>query len=331
MKPRILVTGVGGEIGSVSNRVLRHLIRNGYPVRAFMRTGNKRKPEIERMGAEVVSGDLMNLHDVARALEGVGRVFFSMSLNPSYTDAAVIMMEACRVQGGIEAFVNISEYEQVLMPYSVMKGDEASRHASLGDCTSDWSRQQRAHWAVERALEWSGLPAVNVRANIFVENPIIAWFPLGNVLKEHVLELPFGDRKFLPITAVSVAEAVAKILMNPEGFIGRNLHLEGTERIGGEELARMYSKIFGFEVTYRPVTVEEWDEKYMGIPRSVGLVHIANHLGNLGRLMAGGRYHHEGTPNDLPAILGHDPATGDVRKALESYAKVQEAKRELEG
>ena len=34
-----------------------------------------------------------------------------MSLNPYYTEACALMIEACRQQGHIEHFVNISDYE----------------------------------------------------------------------------------------------------------------------------------------------------------------------------------------------------------------------------
>lgn len=41
----------------------------------------------------------------------------------------------------------------------------------------EWSPQQRAHRVTERMLEWSGLPTVNIRGAMFVENPLLGHPP----------------------------------------------------------------------------------------------------------------------------------------------------------
>jgi len=49
------------------------------------------------------------------------------------------------------------------------------------------SPQQRQHWLSEQVLAWSGLPVVNIRATMFVENPILGQNPrLGAALEEEV-------------------------------------------------------------------------------------------------------------------------------------------------
>jgi uncharacterized protein YbjT (DUF2867 family) len=154
------------------------LLEQGHPVRAFVRRDDDRAHSLRQAGAEVFVGDLLNIADVTAALKGCRRIYFSMSLSPYYTDAVGLMAAAARAQGGIEVFVNISEYEQSFMTVEKMTVPEEERRAWLGGLVTQWSPQQRAHWVAERMLEWSGLPTVNIRAAMFVENPLMTWLAL---------------------------------------------------------------------------------------------------------------------------------------------------------
>jgi uncharacterized protein YbjT (DUF2867 family) len=165
-RPPILVNGAGGEVGSVSRTVVRMLLEQQYPVRAFVRRDDERAEALRRAGAQVFIGDLLNVADVAAALNGCRRVCFSMSLNSYYSDATILMAAAARAQGDIEVFVNISEFEQTFMTFDRMTAAREARLAWLGGSVSEWSPQQRAHWSSEQALLWSGLPVVNIRATV---------------------------------------------------------------------------------------------------------------------------------------------------------------------
>ncbi len=68
---KVLVTGATGFIGS---HLTRSLLADGYDVRALARpTSNAR--ELEKLGAEIVRGDLLDPEAIARALQGCGRVY----------------------------------------------------------------------------------------------------------------------------------------------------------------------------------------------------------------------------------------------------------------
>jgi uncharacterized protein YbjT (DUF2867 family) len=125
------VTGAGGEIGSVSNKIIVKLRSEGIKVRGFLRKGNKHAAELEKTGAEVYQGDLFNLEDLRKALDGVNKVYFSMSLNPYYTEACALMIEACLQQGHIEHFVNISDYELNYMTYENMSATRKKNQKHL--------------------------------------------------------------------------------------------------------------------------------------------------------------------------------------------------------
>ncbi|WGE88118.1 SDR family oxidoreductase [Actinobacillus equuli subsp. haemolyticus] len=81
MSNKILITGAGGAVGSVSDLIIKHLVARGQDVRAFMRPTNQKDKEIEALGVEVFKGDLLNLHDVAKALEGAVCAPYRFSLS----------------------------------------------------------------------------------------------------------------------------------------------------------------------------------------------------------------------------------------------------------
>ncbi|MFJ9023006.1 NmrA family NAD(P)-binding protein [Streptomyces sp. NPDC102259] len=313
----ILVTGAAGEIGGVSRTMVDMLLEQGHPVRAFVRQDDERATSLRQAGAEVFVGDLLTIADVTAALKGVRRIYFSMSLSPYYTDAVSLMAAAARAQGDIEAFVNISEYEQSFMTFDKMTAPEEERRAHLGGLVANWSPQQRAHWVAEQVLEWSGLPTVNIRGAMFVENPLMTWLAL-EPLSRGELRLPFGDHRLAPIAGYDVAELCVKILTDPAPHIGKSYDLNGPELKDMHAFAQDYAAVLGRPVTYVPEDVETWNRTYID-PALAAIPHTAEHLKTLTRLMGGGGY--RGTTDQLETLLGRPPKT--VRWALENHPRIR--------
>ena len=132
-----------------------------------------------------------------------------MSLNPYYVDASALMIEACLQQRHIEYFVIISDYELDYMTYENMSSKE--KKANIIPYIKDWAPQQRAHFICEKMLEHSGLNVTNVRATMFVENPIISMLPLQR-LSEGKLLMPLKDKRVALITSYDLADAISIIL-----------------------------------------------------------------------------------------------------------------------
>ncbi|WP_190813923.1 NAD(P)H-binding protein [Saccharopolyspora pogona] len=313
----ILITGAAGEIGGVSRTIVEMLLEQGHPVRAFVRRDGERAQSLRQAGAEVCVGDLLNIADVTAALKGCRRIYFSMSLSPYYTDAVSLMAAAARAQGDIEAFVNISEYEQSFMTFEKMTAPGEERRSWLGGLVTDWSPQQRAHWIAEQVLDWSGIPTVNVRAAMFVENPILTWLPLGP-LSNGELRLPFGHQRLAPIASYDVAELCAKILADPAPHISKSYELTGPELKDMHGFAEDYGAALGRQVVYVPEEVNTWNENYVDSALAE-FPHIAEHLKTLTRLIAGGGYC--GVTDQLETLLERPPKT--VRWALENHPRIR--------
>lgn len=319
-KVPILITGAGGAVGSVSKKIIELLLADGHRVRGFVRTDDERAEALRVMGAEVFVGDLMNPADIANAMTGCRRVYFSMSLNPYYTDATILMAAVARAQGNIEVFVNISEYEQSRMTYNLMTSSRDARSSELGGLVADWSPQQRAHWSSEQALKWSGLPVVNIQATIFFENPIVSSFVLKGGLESGELHLPFGRQKLAPIAAHDVAALCAKILSNPQPHLHKDYVLTGPQLMSADDLAAIYSILVGHRVTYVPDDPEAWSKRL--IDATVGdRPHVAAHLRTLVLLVAGGFYNV--VTVELEQLLGRAPK--DPLWALAQHPRLAQA------
>src|SRR5580765_5798857 len=150
----ILVTGAAGRLGGVGRTVVELLRQRDLPVRALVHTEEDRAVTLRDLGGNVVVGDLTQPTDVARALEGCRRMFFGMSVSPSYLEATTVAAAVARERRDLEVFVNISQLTVSQM--------------SLTEMTS--SPQQRQHWLAEQVLNWSGLPVVHVRPTIFLQS-----------------------------------------------------------------------------------------------------------------------------------------------------------------
>ncbi len=98
----ILVTGVGGGVGGVGRTLVGLLRERGLAVRAMAHHDDDRADALRALGAEVVVGDLTRPADVAQALDGARRMFFSMSVSPAYLEAAATVATVAREVGAIE-------------------------------------------------------------------------------------------------------------------------------------------------------------------------------------------------------------------------------------
>ena len=219
-----LVTGAGGGIGSVSRSVVELLIRDGATVRAMVHREDDRAGTVRALGAQVVVGDLTQPQDVVSAMRGVKRMFFNMSVSPSYLKAATIVCAAARDNGGLDAIVNMSQMTVSQMTLT----------------STEESLQHRLHWLAEQVMDWSGLPVTHVRPTVFIDNPLFTFLNAASVRERHTLVLPFGEGRTSPIAPTDVARVVAAILRQHEDHQHHVYELTGPEILDIDGLAERY-------------------------------------------------------------------------------------------
>jgi uncharacterized protein YbjT (DUF2867 family) len=268
----ILVTGAGGGIGGVGGKVAALLRERGRATRAMAHHDGGRADALRELGAEVVVGDLTRPADVATALDSVKRMFFSMSLAPSYLEATATVATVARAVGDLDALVAISQ-----MTVSQMDALSMSE-----------SHHQRLHWLSEQVLNWSGLPVVHVRPTLFLDNPLFTTLAARSIADSGTIRLPFGTGRTSPIATDDVARVVATILTDPEPYIGRVFELTGPRSQDMNGVAEEYARALNRPVSYVAVPWETWAEQVLA--RAKLGAYVDEHLATVARLHRENRY-----------------------------------------
>lgn len=268
----VLVTGAGGGIGGVGRTIVRLLCERGLSVRAMVHHDDGRADALRALGAQVVVGDLTRSTDVAKALYDAPRMYFGMSVSPSYLEATATVATVARAIGTVNVLVAISQ-----MTVSQMTA-----------VSTEESHQQRLHWLSEQLLDWSGLPVVHVRPTVFLDNPLFTALAARSIVADGTIRLPFGTGRTSPIAAGDVARVVATILMDPRPHVGRVHELTGPRCEDMTGVAAEYARALGRPVTYVDVPLDEWIDHVLS---RAGLgPHTEEHIATMARLHRQNRY-----------------------------------------
>lgn len=228
----ILVTAATGDTGRPT---VAELVKKGLDVRALARQEDARSHALAELGAEVVYGDITNLRDIRRVLEGVDRAYFCFPIAAGLVEAAVMFAQAAREQH-VEHVVNMSHKQS---------GPRAR------------SKVTQNHWLSEQVFEWSGIPTTNLRVTFFAEWLIY----ISPFIQRGRYVMPFHkDGRFAPLAAADTAKIIANILEKPEGHGGQSYQLHGPKEFTHEELAAEVGRVLGVDLPFEQLTVSEFLE-----------------------------------------------------------------------
>jgi uncharacterized protein YbjT (DUF2867 family) len=266
--------------------VVDNLLAARQTVRAMVHRDDERAEALRENGAQVVTGDLTNPVDVAAALDGVDRVFFSMSVSASYLEATAVVCALATELGALEVLVNMSQ-----MTVSQMTPTSTAE-----------SHQQRMHWLAEHVIDWSPIPAVQIRPTVFLENPLFTLLAARSIREQGLLALPFGTGRTSPIAAGDVADAVSAVLRNPAEHIGAVYELTGPDVLDVDGLAAQYGSALGRNINGQRVDFDDWRSRLA----NSGLdPHVQEHISTMARLHREDRYNR--ITDQVQALTGHPP------------------------
>lgn len=266
---RILVTGAAGAVGANAREAVRILLEQGRPVRALVHRDDQRAAALRAMGAQVVVADLLDIASLHAAMAGCAVVYFTMSIAPTYLEAAANMAVTAK-NLNVRAFVNLSQ----------MTLSQMSETASTG------SPQQRQHWLAEQMLRWSGLPVVYLRPTAFYDGMFLVQGAKG-IRDDNAIRLPFANGKTSPLAASDVGAAAAAVLADPAPHIGQVLELTGPASLTLDEIADVFSRELGRIVRYIDVPPAMWEARL----REAQLPpHLVDHLVTMGALHRANAY-----------------------------------------
>jgi uncharacterized protein YbjT (DUF2867 family) len=274
---KVLVTGATGNTGS---GLVPTLQDRGVGVRALVRDKSKAQA-LQKIGVEVVVGDLDRPETLGPAVEGVDKIYLLTWNGPT---------QAQQVQNVIEAA------KQVGNPHIV-------RHSMWG---SNKSRIVRQGDQAEEVVKSSGLPWTLLKPTFFMQNTMMA---AQTIASDGVLYWDVGDGKIGMIDVRDIVD-VALAVLTGTGHEGKSYILTGPEAISFQDVAATFSKVLGKGVHYVSVPHEAAFDAMvgMGVP-----AWIASGYGELMEGFSEGFANR--TTDNVAALTGH-PA-----RSFEQFAR----------
>jgi NAD(P)H dehydrogenase (quinone) len=245
MKRTILITGATGDTGRVA---VRESIKRGLDVRAMVHRKDDRSGALERLGAQVVVGDLQKIDEIRQAMEGTSAAYLVYPVQPGLIDATVYFGQAAK-EAGVAAIVNLSQRS-------------ASRTSASHACQDTW--------IAEQALNWSGLPVTHLRPTYFLEWLLYPWqLPLFR--EKGILRLPVGQGRHAPIGSEDTGRVVAAILEDPSGHAGQTYPLFGPVEMNHEQMATELTQALGRKIVFENISIDDYSKplEKMGLPAYV--------------------------------------------------------------
>ena len=272
-----LVTGATGMTGGHTARLL---LGRGHRVRAFVHRADERSEALDALGAEVVVGDLQDLHAVSAALIGIEAAYFVYPIRPGLIEATAYFAEAART-AKISAIVNLSQ-------------KSARREAA-----SDAARQ---HWVAERVFDRCGVPVTHLRPTLFAE-----WllYLRREIIQSGRLRSPFGEGRHAPIAAGDQAYVIANILDAPEAHAGQIYPLYGPVELTQVEVAAEVGRALSRDIVFEAVDDHAFAEQFASAAGKTP--YFAQHIESIAKDYRAGIF--SGTNDIVATIGGTEPTT----------------------
>lgn len=232
----ILVTGSTGQQGGA---VARHLLKDGWKVRAFVRDEKKESAiELEKSGAELFKGDMNSSDSLDKAMEGIYGVFSIQNFWEHGYDGELNHGKAV---ADAAKKANVTHFLQ-----SSVGGAERNTKLPHFD----------VKFEIEKYLKSLNLPVTVIRPVFFMEN-FKTWFKPVEADGKLTLNMAMkADTKLQMIAVDDIGAICAKIFDDPEKFIGKEIELAGDE-LTMPEVAALYETATGKKTEFieLPVSV----------------------------------------------------------------------------
>jgi len=223
---KILVTGATGHVGA---HLVRALTERGRSTRAFVR-----HPEqaVRMLGpdADLAVGDFADRGSIARALDGIGRVFLGCGNVPGQVDFECAVIDEAAA-AGVRRIVKLS-------------GPRADVDSTL--------IFERWHGEIERHLLGSGVPAVVLRPRTYMTN-LLAY--AGTIQQASQIFAAVGTAPISFVDPYDVAAVAVPVLVEA-GHEGRIYEVSGPEFLSHGQIAEELSTVLGRRIGYVDVHPE---------------------------------------------------------------------------
>lgn len=238
-KRTILVTGAtGSQGGSVAKALLQ---AGDFAVRILTRKPKSQKAlELQKLGAEIVAGDMEDEARLEAAMDGCYGVFGVTNYWEHFKKEFCLgmnLVEAVAVSG-IQHFVL-----HTMPDYKALSGGELEvPHCDIKAVLKSYSQELR-------------LRATYLQVSFYYEN-FLNFFPLRqDQFGTFQFGFPQGRARLAMISAEDVGPIVAKAFAEPETYIGRTLTAVGEDETCNTYAATM-TRVLGMPVQYNHIPWE---------------------------------------------------------------------------
>ena len=274
-KPKILVTGATGQVGSL---VIPYLTADpNVEVVAGVRSLEKAKS----LGVPSVYLDLDKPESLEPALQGVEGAFLATGYTIDMMRQSKDFLNAAK-RVGVKHIVHLGAC-----------GDNDTRIAHYA-----W------HQFIERYVEWCGFSFTHLRPEIFMQN--LLGYGGNRYVVNGVISHYVGKARLSWVDIEDVAAVAAASLLNPDKHHGQTYRM-GYEALTCDEIAEIFTKTLGQPFTYKAHSPDEFYASVLAAgaePAYMKCVHDS-----FVDFTAGRGEKVDEVFDNLPTILGRQPKT----------------------
>ena len=223
-----LVTAANGHTGFPA---AKELLQLGHRVRAFVRDPlNPKAQALEKGGAELFVGDIEDIRDVRKALQGVEGAYFV----PTYPNVL------------FQGSTFVAALEEAYTPHVVLLTQWISSN-------THYSRYTKEHWLVDGAfqrLQHTKLTVLNPGLFAFV------YFMMPEPMLQFGIMPDFGTNA--PPSNEDIGLVAAHVLHHPAPHAGQTYRITSRELLRPQEMAAVVGNVLG-----RKVAVQKLPESMM--------------------------------------------------------------------
>lgn len=244
--------------GNIGTPVAVELAKLDVEVVLAVRRPNS-NAELDKLGIRQVPFDINSVESMTNALKK-GDAFFSLTpLVENLVEAGKKAVQAAKAAG----------IKKIVRSSAQGAGPEAG--IDLG----------RWHYAVEKAVEDSGIPFTILRPANFMQNYLNFGTP-ETIKGQSAFYSPLGDAKVSPVDTRDISAVAVKVLVE-SGHEGKRYDLTGGESLSNGEIAELFSKALGRKISHISIPESAASDAMAKAGTPAWLVHLLTELNAVGK------------------------------------------------